>query len=76
MIKNMKGVKKWENIKNFNFSRGIWLWVEKQRNGKLFFYLVEKRNEMIENVNYINLLMPLLDKKNIKKKKVTHYFFY
>ena len=28
-----------------------------------FFYLVEKKNEMIENVDYINLLIPLLDEK-------------
>ena len=28
-----------------------------------FIYLVEKKNEMIENVDYINLLIPLLDIK-------------
>jgi len=35
----------------------------KSRGMKNFFYLVEKKNEMIENVDYINLLMPLLDNK-------------
>ena len=59
----MKGIKKWENIKNFNFSLVVFGYGWKSRGMKNFFYLVEKKNEMIENVDYINLLMPLLDNK-------------
>jgi len=66
----MKGVKKWENIKIFNFlswylvmSGKVEEWKTLGMNYYYFFYLVEKKNEMIENLDYINLLIPLLDKK-------------
>ena len=57
MIKNGEGIKKWEDKKDLVFSYMCLVGrIEKWGEGKLF-YLVEKKNERIENRVYINLLI-------------------
>ena len=57
MIKNGEGIKKWEDKKDLVFSHMCLVGrIEKWGEGKLF-YLVEKKNERIENRVYINLLL-------------------
>lgn len=48
-------LEKWEDIKNFSFLLFCLVGMENWKNKKLF-YLVEKRNRTIKNVDYINLL--------------------
>ena len=61
------------------FSHDVWFGVEKWRNRKLF-YLIEKKNKRIENIDYINLVMcPSTKKINLivymrKKKKLLVFF--
>ena len=50
----VRGVEKWEDIKNLVFPHVCLVGrMEKWEGGKLF-YLVEEKNERMENVVYIN----------------------
>ena len=57
MVRLVGRMKKWENKKDFSFPHLCLVGrVKKWRDEKLF-YLVEKRNEMIENRVCINLFI-------------------
>ena len=65
-------IEKWKNIRDLFFSLICVLVgkIEKWRDEKLF-YLVEKKNERIENIICINL--PLCT--NLVKQKIIHHIF-